>query len=124
MSKSLEQIVLEKARARIADPKRWTQGTAARIGSDFNSLSCDYKSADAVSFCLFGAVAAEAHALQVHWDKERSILEAAMARLAEVIAWEHGDRECRSDFEKVTTFNDCAVTHQDVLAVLDKAIGA
>lgn len=45
--------VLERSRALVAQPERWTQGANAR-DADGKSVLCD--SPDAVSFCAFAAI--------------------------------------------------------------------
>ena len=45
--------ILRAARARIADPKNWTQGEMARDGS---GKACPARSPNAVCWCAMGAV--------------------------------------------------------------------
>jgi hypothetical protein len=60
MARSLQIQIVEKARARIADQRRWCRGELAR---DVSGEGVCPTSASAVKWCALGAVLAAAHEL-------------------------------------------------------------
>lgn len=92
--------VLKAARAKIAKPEHWTQGTGAR---DRDGLSVSPQRANAFSFCSYGAVEAVLPAMLN--GRRRAINH--LKRLV--------------PFGQLATFNDDH-THAEVLNLFDKAI--
>lgn len=101
MNTTLE--ILRRARERLSDPARWTQGAYARDADGFTTAMYDD---DAVCWCLVGAISKETNILNLPW---------------------YGDGEKAVNFlsKQVSTlvseFNDTH-THGEVLALLDRAI--
>lgn len=100
--------ILIAARAKIADPRAWTKGAAARTagGSPVNPIDDR-----ACSWCILGALDAVDRVEGPH----RMDVVAALRREIPPCA---GDRF-------VHNYNDAAATeHADVLALFDRAIAA
>jgi|SRR6478609_5560456 len=94
--------MLVLARAKIANPNNWTQGTPAANAFGKNVCACD---PSAVKWCSYGAcVAAVGDIPDFNWYKP---LEAAVKELGFT--------------GTVVSFNDTS-THTEVLALFDKAI--
>lgn len=103
----LKQLLID-ARAVIEDEANWTQGDTSR-NAEGNYVTVD--SAFAVSFCAYGAVCKAGGYSSFEFDVPAHIQEAhdALVRAAGI-----SDRG-------VGNFNDTH-THEEVLAVFDKAI--
>lgn len=92
--------VLIAARAKIEDPKNWTQGECAR---DSKGKEVHSRNERAVCWCSIGAIA---HASGFYYGFDKTI-----AALESVIPG------------SISTFNDTH-THAEVLAKFDEAIAA
>ncbi len=100
-----ELEVLESAKHTLSERSRWTRGMNAREKDGFAEAPL---SSNAVCFCLNGAIIRACDGVSVQYYK-------AMEYLRKAIGSE--DMDC------VVLFNDASQrTHEEVLAVLDKAI--
>ena len=106
MSQPLERRIIARARALIASPGSWTQGEFAR---DANDAPVNWRSPEAVRFCVWGALNRAAY--EMTGDKRQSITlaERAAATL----------RNGRS----LSGVNDRG-PHTEVLRVLDRYLTA
>jgi hypothetical protein len=118
--------LLTQARAKIAEPKHWTKGAAARDDYGITVLA---KGQDAVCFCSFGALAVTAPADNSdRYSPQWPAVHTAGASLDEALNQLHPDRRpCIQDDDGehalYVHFNDDAnTTHEMVLALFDKAI--
>ena len=95
--------LLRDARALIATPERWTQGTFARDAAGRRTYTW---ADDACRWCAFGAVIASA-------GKDNDpLVDPAVALLSKAVGW-----------RDLTLWNDYPNrTHRDILAGLDRAI--
>lgn len=95
--------VLKRARAKLADPKRWTKGGFAR---DREDQLCEPSAPEACKWDIYGALVATA--------AERSVGEAHRALV---------DQIPRGRGRHLVVWNDSQRTdHADVLALFDRAI--
>jgi len=95
--------ILKAARAKIADPDHWTQGTSARNHDGKYTNPCNY---DAVSWCASGALYSV--------DTSHESYHEAIAALAGIPAPDGA-------VYKVVEINDNG-SHAEVLALFDAAI--
>lgn len=94
--------LLLKARALIADPAHWCQGSAAQTGDGFK---CDFDAPYAARWCALGAIAKVCREQRKDWSP-----------LAQVLTQTIG-----AGGTTLISMNDNR-THQDVLALFDGAI--
>lgn len=107
MSVSTTEI-LEKVRALIDKPEKWTKDTLAR---NIEGTPTFTSSGDAVSFCIIGAIC-KAKNLEPDFFYVQSLLD-------EFVPPEY------TGFAKLIKFNnDEKTTHQDLMELFDKAIAA
>ena len=120
--------LLEAARAKIADPKRWTRHVDAL---DVEDEEVDPKSKDAVCWCALGAVRAVIPDGPV-LDRDRAwalLVGKLVAAIAEEdrAAYTKVDNPLRKDWMLLLNVNDRksgddATDHVRILAVFDRAI--
>lgn len=107
MSQPLERRIIERARALIATPQTWTQGEFAR---DANGQPVNWRSPDAVQFCLWGALNRAAY--EMTGNKRQSIPLA-----------DHAAAALRNGRTSLSGVNDRG-THIDVLRLFDRYLSA
>lgn len=108
---------LRGAKARIADPARWTTGVEARAQS---SVPTQPDSEKAVQWCAWGAIVAEAGG----WGRLQHVTRAPY-RDAFAARRELGDTAHRMDdhFHSVVSFNDSfGRQHSEVIKLFEKTI--
>ena len=103
MSQPLERQIVERARGLIATPQTWTQGEFAR---DAHGEPVNWRSPQAVQFCLWGALNRAAY--EMTGDRHRSV------GLAD-----HAAAALRRGVTSLSRINDHG-THAEVLALFDK----
>lgn len=100
--------ILIAARAKIAEPERWTKGTFSR-NAEGEPCAVDWGPA-AVCWCALGAINATTNKMHQLYE----LKSAAKDALALAVSPSH---------DSVAYFNDDpATTHADVLAAFDRAI--
>ena len=102
MSQPLERQIIEQARALIATPRTWTQGEFAR---DAAGDPVNWRSPQAVQFCVWGAL--NRAAFGITGDRRKAIMLADRAAAA-----------MREPGTSLSRVNDHG-THADVLALFD-----
>jgi hypothetical protein len=91
------------AREKIADPKHWIK---EEMAVDFEGMPCDAQSAHAVGWCALGALCAVTEC----FSGALSILQRAVGYTS-------------SSVYSLSRFNDAdSTTHEDMLALFDRAI--
>jgi hypothetical protein len=96
--------ILTKAKELISSPEHWCQEAYSR---DINGVSCDRKSPDVNSFCIIGAIF-KATDEGVIYDEEIKVWNALNNIVGDYAISTWNDKEGR--------------THDEVMALLDKAI--
>ena len=102
--------ILRAARAKIADPSKWTQGAFARDKDDFPT-----EIRHGESFCALGALSATMHPWQQGLGGRTRLLTEAEAIVNRITIRMYGIT--------LLTYNDRLSTqHHDILAIFDIAI--